>query len=196
MDRVGIILLAAGASRRLGSPKQLVDVGGVPLIRVVATRLLTLHPHAMCVVLGAAAATIESALADLPVEIVVNQAWSEGIGASIACGIRHLEGADVDCALIALCDQPAIPASHFRALCERFASDRCDIVATGYEGQSGVPALFGRAVFSSLASLRGDRGAKSIIVDPCWRGAAIHCAEAGIDLDTAEDLERFRGNGA
>ncbi len=196
MNRVGIILLAAGGSRRLGYAKQLVEINGKPLVRFVADRLLELQASATCVVLGANADRIGAALSGLPVETVTNEHWSEGIGTSIALGAKHLQHRNLDCLLIALCDQPAIPLSHYHALCDRFDATSNDIVASEYDGTPGVPAVFATSLLGEMIALRGDRGAKGLMLDLARRVVRIPCDAARSDLDTAADLAAFAANQA
>ncbi len=192
MSRLAIILLAAGGSRRLGSPKQLIDVDGVPLIHHLCRRLLAINPTVFIAVVGADADRVTAAVEKLPVQIVRNESWSQGLGTSIAAGIRAAESTGVDSALLALCDQPSIPESHFRALIDGFGSNDFDIVASEYDGAPGVPSVFARTVFDRLLSLSGDRGAKSLMNDPALRVQRISCDAARIDLDTRSDVESFR----
>lgn len=192
MNGVGIILLAAGGSTRLGSPKQLIDVDGEPLVRVLARRLLELQPTTMCVVLGSRAEVMRGSVSDLPVEIVQNEAWTEGIGTSISAGVRWVAQSQACGTLIALCDQPAIPDGHFRALCDRFDPSQFDVVASEYAGGRGVPAVFSRTLFARLGSLSGDRGAKHLLQDPLLRITSIPCEQGRIDLDTPDDVDAFR----
>jgi molybdenum cofactor cytidylyltransferase len=146
----------------------------------------------MCVVLGAASYRVRTALAGAEVEIIENERWSEGMGTSIACGVTQLRNREIDCLLIALCDQPAIPTSHYESLWSRFVEVTPEMVATEYQGAPGVPAIFSRSMFDELAALQGDRGAKAMLRDPARRVEIIACEAAGIDLDTVSDVEAFK----
>lgn len=196
MKRLGVVLLAAGESRRMGSPKQLISVDGTPLVRHVSNLLLALKPDVFCVVLGAEATAVRAALDTLPVEFVENLDWREGLGSSIACGVRHIERRTLDGLLIALCDQPTIPTSHFEQLAQAFGQGQHDIVVTDYAGSFGVPAIFSRAMFASLGALKGDRGAKSLMQNATRKIAHVPCEAAAIDLDTMADVHRFQNRDA
>lgn len=192
MKRVGVILLAAGGSRRMGSSKVLLPVDGVPLVREMASRCLALKPAATCVIIGAESERVRLALEEISIDVVYNLHWQTGIGSSIACGVKHLARANVDGAMIVLCDQPAIPQAHFESLLARVEDTSADIVATEYADSLGVPAVFDRSLFRALESLEGDRGAKHLLSDPSRNVVRVRCDAAKVDLDTPEDVERFR----
>ncbi|HEU4662744.1 MAG TPA: NTP transferase domain-containing protein, partial [Dokdonella sp.] len=108
------MLLAAGASTRLGRAKQLVEIEGEPLLRRAARALLETSPLALVVVLGHGAAALEPCIADLPLRRIVARDHAEGLAASLRAGIAALP--DCDGALVALTDQPALDGAHLRAL--------------------------------------------------------------------------------
>jgi molybdenum cofactor cytidylyltransferase len=186
-----ILLLAAGESSRLGQPKQLLDAAGEPLVHRVARQLIALDAGPVAVIVGAHREAIATAVADLRATIIVNDNWSQGIGTSIAAGIRWADAdPSVVAAMIVLCDQPVIDAAHHRALLDR-AKD-ATIVATEYAGTTGVPAVFSRSVFDRLLALPPDRGAKSLFNDRRLKVERITCEAARIDLDTVDDVARWR----
>jgi CTP:molybdopterin cytidylyltransferase MocA len=192
--RFGVVLLAAGASTRLGSPKQLLALDGQPLLARAAAAALASPAWPVVVVLGAHAERIRPTLARLPVLIAENPAWSEGMAASIRTGIatlqqfsRHLDGA-----LLALCDQPAFSAATVeRLLAARAASGR-SIVAARYSGRLGAPALFLREHFAALAALTGEEGARALLHADPERVAAVDLPELAMDLDTPDDVARWQ----
>lgn len=185
---VGIILLAAGESRRLGTPKQLIAWQGQPLLRRMAGIALAADLGPVVVVLGAVDRPCREALEGLAVEIVVNPAWATGMGSSIAAGVACLSGhPEVSSALVMLCDQPHVTAALLRKLAVKAAEDGGGIVACRYHGQLGPPALFAADRLAALAKLQGKGGAKSLILaepSPGW----IDAPEAGFDIDTPADL--------
>jgi molybdenum cofactor cytidylyltransferase len=151
MRNVALILLAAGGSRRLGEPKQLLPFKGRSLLRHAAETALRTSCRPVVVVLGTEAQRMKSELSDLEVEIVENREWQEGVASSIRAGLRAV--GDVDGYVMMLCDQPFITPEFIDALarCERLASAE-------YGGSIGVPAFFPREYFPELNALQGDQG--------------------------------------
>jgi len=191
---VGIVL-AAGESRRLGQPKQLVLYQGKTLVARAVQTLLDVGCVRVVTVLGAHANLVQDALASLPTSCVVNENWSRGMGSSIATGCGQL-GSDVDAALFSLCDHPRIPSAHFKQLIHAFSSRDKPIVATEYqetEHQSsshGVPAIFAQTCFDSLCQLEGAQGAKDLIRTVDHDAIALPHSQQ-FDVDTPEDLEQL-----
>lgn len=160
------IVLAAGASRRLGRPKQLVEFEGEPLIvraeriaRAVATTIVVTRPE----------------FAHLVQNAVINEAPEEGMASSIRAGVAACEG-DV---ILMLCDQPLITSTHLYALADAHAP----IAATAYAGTLGVPAFFASTFREELLALRGDVGAKSVIAAHRDIVAAVPFEDASVDVD-------------
>jgi CTP:molybdopterin cytidylyltransferase MocA len=158
----GAILLAAGASSRLGQPKQLIEVDGEPLLRRAARALLATSPHELVVVLGHDAARLSDVVAGLALRCIVALDHGEGMAASLRAGISAL---DVCCegALIALTDQPALDAAHLLALREAWRAQPERAVASTYASVRGVPALLPRNWFGEILKLRGDSGARDLL---------------------------------
>ncbi len=159
--RHGLVLLAAGASRRLGTPKQLLCLDGETLIHRAARLALATAPHDALVVLGHAAGAVGAALADLPVRHVHCRDWQGGLGASLATGLAALEAA-CSGALVVLCDQPGLTAAHLAALVAAWHARPEGAAASGYAGAAGVPAMLPRAWFAALDA-GGDRGARDLL---------------------------------
>ena len=192
--RFGAIILAAGASTRLGSPKQLLLLEGQPLVVRAAQAALTAGAWPVVVVLGAHAEKIRPTLARLPVLAVENSAWPEGMAASIRTGITTLGqfSRTLDAALIALCDQPAFDAAVITQLLTAQRATGSSIVASRYAGRHGAPALLLRAHFSALAALTGESGARDLL-----NGEAAHLTVVDLpalveDIDTPADVAAYR----
>ncbi len=185
------ILLAAGGSRRLGRPKQLLDWRGEPLVRRAARAALDAGVDELVVVLGAHAEEVGAALDGLPLRTVLNPAWADGMGGSIARGARAIESGAV---LVTLCDQPAVDASLLRRLIDGLAEGR-PRVACRYAGGIGAPAVFsGPGDLERLRALEGDRGARALLAAEPDGVTAIDAPEAQTDIDDEGDWERFRGS--
>lgn len=195
VPRIAGIILAAGRARRMGRPKQLLAYRGKPLIaNALAKALQVLDP--VIVVLGAyceeVRTAVDAAANGRPVHIVENANWEAGMASSIACGISYLlETTNMDAALLLAADQPLITAEQLSALCSTFSNSGTnpppDIVAAEYGGTLGIPAVFGKQLFPRLLLLTGDRGARSLLLDPALRVTPMPCPEAALDIDTPED---------
>lgn len=186
------ILLAAGGSSRLGRPKQLLTFEGETLLRRMGRTLAATQYSPIVVVLGAEAEEMLEELDGLTVEITINPAWKTGLSSSIKCGIEKVVeiAPDLDGVLIALCDQPLITADMFDSLARTFVETHPSVVAASYDGIGGVPALFSKAVFASLCSLEGDKGARQLIRERS-DAVLIDLPAAAVDIDTETDLRRI-----
>jgi CTP:molybdopterin cytidylyltransferase MocA len=187
--RHAAILLAAGASTRLGRPKQLVEIGGEPLLRRAAHALLATTPVVLVVVLGHDAPAMRVVLAGLDARVVIAHDHAEGLSASLRAGLAVLPGEIVG-ALVALTDQPALDAAHLASLCTAWRSDPRRAAASAYEGVLGVPALLPRRWFDELARLEGDVGARALLRARAEDVVAIDAPALAHDVDTPVDLGR------
>ena len=175
------MILAAGASRRLGEPKQLVKVGAENLLE----RSVRIAYEAGCspviVVLGASAELIEASCELGDADVLMNDCWNEGMGASVRVGVGALR--DTDGCVLMTCDMPGVTSAHLRRLA---ASE--EVTGSAYAGRRGVPAYFPAVSFEILMELQGDAGAKDLL-----RSArCIALAGGELDVDTIEDMERAR----
>lgn len=185
MDKVGVAILAAGASRRLGEPKQLLRLSGKSLLRRAAENALAANAECVVAVLGAFAEKIKPELDGLAVRIVENRDWQEGIASSIRAAIGALQAERVDAALLMLCDQPFISRAFLQKLIAAWRTSKVPIVASGYSDAVGAPALFDSALFNALLQLRGESGARQLIRQ--HRHDIVPCPEGFVDIDTPED---------
>lgn len=195
--RVGAIVLAAGASVRMGAPKQLLEISGQPVLVRVVEALLAAPVWPVVVVLGANAEQLHPLLAPFPVLITENEAWPEGMASSIRAGVTTLQqfSRALDGALIALCDQPAFSTDTVRRILRAQEDTGCSIVASRYAGRQGAPALFAKRHFAALAALTGEEGARALLNGDPSQVAAIDAPELAFDLDTPADYEAFQRRG-
>jgi molybdenum cofactor cytidylyltransferase len=191
MPRCAIILLAAGASTRLGSAKQLVEINGVPLLVHAAQTALATAARPVVVVLGANARRFEPLVAGLGVDVVFNEDWARGMGTSIRAGMGRLQDASLDAVMILLCDQPYIKPEHLNAMIEAFSVSGKSIAAAHYNGVLGTPAIFDAMHFEALRNLGDAQGGKALFGSMAEKILAFDLPEAAVDLDTPEDLGRL-----
>ncbi len=185
-------MLAAGASRRLPGPKQLLLFHGVTLVRRAAQAAVEAACGPVAVVLSAAAPRIRQELTDLDLHIVENRQAAKGLSTSVRAGLDALtKTASLDAALFMTCDQPLVTAEILRTIVAAFASGRPRAVACAYAGTVGVPALFSRALFAELLALDGDVGARLVLQRHASETVRIPFEPGSLDLDTPEDVGRL-----
>jgi molybdenum cofactor cytidylyltransferase len=182
MRKVAVIILAAGASRRLGEPKQLLQFRGRTLLRHAAETALQTKCRPVVVVIGVQALRMREELEALDVRVVENEKWEEGVASSIRAGLAAV--GEVEGVIMMLCDQPFVTAEFLDRLA---ASER--LAAAEYGGSVGVPAFFGREFLPELNALEGDQGAKAILLRN--NAERIPCPEALVDIDTKTDAARI-----
>ncbi|MFC1696577.1 NTP transferase domain-containing protein [Pseudomonadota bacterium] len=188
--KLAAVLLAAGASERLGQPKQLVRLDGQSLVRQAAGLLSTLGLETV-VVTGHRSEDVARELDGLPVTAVYNSEWRLGMGGSIACGVKHIPG-QPDGVMLVLCDQWRVDQSDFRALVSAWKSDISRIAAAQWDHESevisGPPVIFPRNLMHELKFLDPASGAKAVI-DGHKDVTYVSLKNAAYDLDSPEDLE-------
>ncbi|HEY9632945.1 MAG TPA: nucleotidyltransferase family protein [Coleofasciculaceae cyanobacterium] len=191
---VGLIILAAGASTRMGTPKQLLPYRGYSLVRHIVEVATTSVCQPIVVVLGANAERIKPEVSQLPVQIVENQQWAEGMSASIRVGLEALLAVNqnLEAVAIALCDQPFVSSQTLDRIVEAFHFTGKPIIASEYAETLGVPALFSRILFSELMALKSNEGAKQLIKRHIDEVFSIPFPDGAIDIDTPKDYEQLQ----
>jgi molybdenum cofactor cytidylyltransferase len=188
------VILAAGASTRLGQAKQLVSIDGEALL----LRTVRVAREAGCgpivVVTGFDAERMRAVLEDAAVMVVNNEDWRSGMGSSLRCGVAALDGLDPrpSDALLLVCDQIALSADVLRELRRVHARGERPITASRYAGRPGVPAIFPARYFSELLQVEGDRGARGVLERHAGDVALIEFGDGVKDLDTPEQLSDLR----
>ncbi len=192
-ENVYAIILAAGASRRLGSPKQLLEWRGRTLLGNTIENARSLLNERVIVVLGAQAEAIRETVDFGELVVVVNPDWPTGIASSIRAGIDALP-TSADGVLMLLSDQPLVGYRKMQNLLTQWQIEPSLIAASQYHDTVGIPALFPSAFFGALRSLRGDRGAKSLLLQFEEKLLKIPLPEAELDIDTREDFDYLSGH--
>ena len=192
MKNCGIILLAAGESTRLGRPKQLLPYGDKTLVKHVLDAALAALPDQLMMVTGAYRNLVPQ---NDSFHTIYNAEWKEGMASSIRCGLSALlkKGPGLDSVIFIVCDQPYISATLLKEMMDAHAATGKEIVACQYADTVGIPALFGKSFFDSLLQLRGDEGAKRIIMQNPGSVAVVDFPQGNIDIDTAGDYAALQG---
>ena len=183
----GAIILAAGASRRLGVSKQLLLIEGEPLVRRAVRAALATEPAQTLVVVGKSADSVFAAVHDLAVARIDCAEWAEGMGASLRSGSAALHD-DCDGALVIVCDQPALTAAHLQTLVNAWRNAPQRAVASAYANTVGVPAILPRSWFADLKNLQGDHGARDLLRSRVESVIAVAAPDFERDIDSRQDL--------
>lgn len=191
---VAAVILAAGASSRMGSPKQTLRYRGESLLRRAALAALGAGCRPVVVVTGAHAELSRRELEGLGVREVFNPYWETGMASSVRAGVEALAGADADGVVLMLCDQPHVTAEVISGLVAAHRATLRSVVASAYGGGFGVPALFGRTLFAELAQLEGAAGARQVIKRHASEAHFLPFPGGETDVDTPDDFSRLTAN--
>lgn len=184
-----VLILAAGASKRMGSPKQLLAWKNTTLLGNAIKTAKASKAADVYVVLGANASAIRAEISKAETSAISNKDWQIGMGTSIAAGINYFieENKSYTAVLILLCDQPLISTAYLDAMIKNFKEKDKGIVATKYGNGAGVPAIFDQKYFKVLMALKGDKGAKKILEHHSTDLLLLDPEGMELDLDTADD---------
>ena len=187
-----ILILAAGNSSRLGSPKQLIEFEGQTLIERITETALSISEEVL-IVLGGNSELILPKLERFNnvISTIYNPDWKEGMGTSIRIGVEKL-AENSDLIIILLADQPFISKVLLQNMLQSYEKTQNPIVSCTYSNTLGVPILFDKSVFFELLKLNGDKGAKSFLHLYKNRISTIDFPEAIVDIDTLEDVENLK----
>ncbi len=193
MTNIHALLIAAGESKRMGAPKQLLPWGNKTLMEH-QIEVLQKARLKVSVVLGANAESIQKTIEHLDVEVFNNNDWNMGMGTSIACGAKeiNLSKESLDGILIALVDQPLISSEHFQTMIQKFEPGNNQIIVSQSDsGITGPPVLFDIRYLDGLMELQGEAGAKPIIKNHQEKVILIPCQSSLEDIDTPEAYQRL-----
>jgi molybdenum cofactor cytidylyltransferase len=196
-SNVGIVLLAAGNSSRLGRPKQLLQYGNQTLLRHCLRIANEAEASPVVLVLGAQAETIKKEISGIEAHVVVNDDWEEGMASSIRSGIKKLGeiSSSAEGVVLMVCDQPYVTSTLLNNLLTAHQKSGKQIVACAYAGTFGPPALFHKSLFPELLQLNGDVGARNVIKQHADAVEVIPFPEGTFDVDTEADYEKIKGVG-
>ncbi|MEX2231232.1 MAG: nucleotidyltransferase family protein [Cyclobacteriaceae bacterium] len=189
----GAIILAAGSSSRMGQSKQMLDINGEKLLVKTIQTVLQAGISKVAVVLGSDEDRHRQMLKGLPVDIVNNLHWKNGMGGSIKAGLLHLTSKYplLEVVIVSVCDQPLLTSENISALISKYQQTKKPVVASRYSNMPGVPVLFHKSYFEKLTTLPDDQGARKIILQNPLDAAEVEFYGGEVDLDTKEDYENF-----
>ena len=193
MNKIGIIILAAGESKRMGSPKQLLQIEGKSLIHRTAEIALATDCYPVVMVIGANKPQIAPEIVDLPLTIIDNPMWHEGMSSSVKIGLAgvYMTYKEVEAVIILVCDQPYLSVSLLERMVEIYTTKKPRLIACRYGEELGVPALFDRTLFEELLDLKGDKGAKPVLMKHLDEAHILQFEAGSIDLDTPDEYQAF-----
>ena len=196
MNSCGIVILAGGASTRLGQPKQLLRYHGKTLLDHSLDEAINAKVDAVVIVLGKNADLFKDEINKEKVSVVVNKDWIEGMASSVRLGLDALLNSKpyIDAAIFMVCDQPHISSSILNTLITTQQKTTKQIVTCNYGESIGPPALFHKKYFRQLMELKGDIGARNIIQENMNDVATVLFPEGKIDIDTKEDYEALKNS--
>jgi len=193
VEKCAVIILAAGNSSRLGSPKQLLVYHNKTLIQNCIDHAKQVQAKPLIVVLGAHKELIKSQIDTLNITVVENDNWESGMASSITSAVKTLQDSfpDTDGLILMVCDQPFVDWKILSKLLLKQKETGKAIVASSYEGINGTPAFFHRSLFTELLDLKGDSGAKKILEKYKNSLACVSFEAGSIDIDTSEDYKNL-----
>lgn len=196
--KIAAIVLAAGASSRMGRSKQLLTVDGKSLVSRAAAAALEAGCDPIVVVTGAGHESVMTELSQLPIKMVFNSNWSLGMGSSLRAGMTELLDAhpDIKAAAVLVCDQPKLNGNVLRSFLQAWAANGKPMAACRYAGTLGPPCCFASAKFADFLRINDAQGAKQLLLADPGEVTPFDWPEGAIDLDTPQDLEVFSRNQA
>ena len=189
---ISAIILAAGCSKRLGKPKQLLSIGKATILEQTVDNIINSKVNEVIVVLGHRAEEMVSRIASMPITIAVNSAHHQGMSTSILAGLSLISD-KAQGVMISLADQPLVDSQTIDCLVEAFGTHNKDIIVPVYQGRRGNPVIFGIRYKKELLGLKGDIGGREIIgqhSDDVLE-IAVNCEGVVIDIDTVEDYKEI-----
>ena len=191
MNKLSLVILAAGESQRFGKAKQLAEIGGSPMLQLVIDQCRQIKDVDLYVVLGANSDEIQAQIEFGEARIIFNQNWSDGIGTTLASVTSALSDLYEGLMFVAG-DQPLLGAAQLKPMITSWLENTNSICCAQYDNTLGIPAIFPKKLFEDLMALRGDSGAKGILLNTASELQTFFMPEAKIDIDHPDDLKKLR----
>jgi molybdenum cofactor cytidylyltransferase len=192
-NKIGVVILAAGASTRLGKPKQLLQYNNKSLLQNAIDAAIHSTAAPVVVVLGANAEQVSREIDKSTTNVLINTAWEEGMASSVRNGLNEILFFDpsIDAVIFMVCDQPFVSADVINDLINTQRETGKQIVTCTYGDAIGPPALFHKTLFHELMELKGDAGARKIIQRHSSDVATVLFEKGKIDIDTETDYRNL-----
>jgi len=192
--KIGVVILAAGGSSRLGRPKQLVKFKGKPLLQHTIDLVEKLDFNKKILVLGSHEDLILNEVDIKNFEVVQNPEWEKGMAGSIKIGLQELaRDTELEHILLLLSDQPMLTTEYMQRLSMAHVYQKPMATYSKYGSELGVPAIFSKSAFTFLENLKGDQGAKKLTMNADFVYRTIEFEQGGFDIDTEADVEKLKG---
>lgn len=192
MSKTAILFLAAGESKRLGEPKQLLSYGKTTLLSHAIDQAKSIENSDIFVVIGAYFSDVFQSIRNQNVTVLKNAEWENGMGNSLSKGIKLIQKkGGYDRGLVTLSDLPLISSSHYKDLISLSVESRKRIILTEYDSLSGVPAIFDQSLFNELSMLNDDKGAKSVVSKYQKEVVKLRSKTPYFDVDTKEAYQQL-----
>jgi molybdenum cofactor cytidylyltransferase len=190
---IGIVILAAGESKRMGAPKQLLTFDNKLLINKAIDIAISTHLKQVVLVLGAFKVKIEANILQDEISIVENINWNEGMASSVRVGLEKLIeiSPNIEGVVFMVCDQPYVTKEVIEGLINVQAKTGFEAAASSYNGKIGTPALLLKSHFNALFQLKGDTGARKILLENSEKVAIVDFDAGIFDIDTPEDYQNL-----
>ena len=190
--KIAILILAAGESKRMNGIKQLLPWKNTTLLGNAIEQAIQSKGNAVYVVLGANANQITPTIAHYNIQIIENKNWKNGLGNSIAAGVKEIKEnqGDYDAILITLADQPLLTADYYNLLMDHYVQNKAKIIASETNNSPSVPAIFDAVYFEKLSQLNQDQGAKEILITAQNEVYRLPATANLIDIDTQMEYEK------
>ena len=195
-EKIGIVILAAGASTRLGESKQLLKYDHKNLLQRTIDAAVSSNADPVVIVLGANADQISKEIDRSKINVVINTEWEEGMASSVRNGLNELLfiSPSIDAVILMVCDQPHISSELINDVIDKQKESGKTIVTSNYGETFGPPALFHKSLFHELMQLKGDVGARKIIQHHSDEVATVLFTKGKIDIDTKEDYDALNNS--
>mgnify|MGYP001105419539 CR=1 FL=1 len=194
MSKTAILILAAGESKRMGKPKQLLPYNDSTLLSHTIQQTKSIDRSQTFVVVGAYFKEVFDSIRSQSksITVVINKDWEKGMGSSLSKGIEFIKKKGIyDRVLVTLSDMPLISQEHYEALIEGSVSKAKRIIVTQYKETSGVPAVFDKSLFNELSLLVDDDGAKPLIKKYKKEVSSVITETPYFDVDTSEAYQKL-----